>query len=583
MKKLLLVLIALLFALPVESKILIISSSTGIGNSERAREIEGRLFKSFMVGGVEYYVMQSDDTSATTTDSTGIWHEASSGDYSMAVCLGLPILSGGYDSAAELTAAGWPKLHQWVNRADSMAFPINLFIPLQQYVAPQGVWCDSITGIIEKGDYFSTSNLPIKGENGDSTYAITHLGTDTNFPIVASNDTLDWVYPLAWVDSTTGGYDGKYAMYWMTKGSGNHSVTYMHAASTSYLAGYFASAIAMFEKYQTIEAPLSAEGFGHAAGTFGSDTTNGSGNLLALIDSIVVWDAKFEFITNTPQWVKGDSLLRDAWPWLETDIAANSDNLRMSIYAMGNWIDSTKYWISYLDDYTQDSMETIISRGLDSIASYPNLAAVIETDIFIGPTGFLNAQGDMHDILKALAVNGIDKIYLYGTSYYDIQPSATIRSNHTAMKTGIKYNSSTYYDIKFYPWGTYWAHSYMDANGINQTTVTERASFQSVAIKSMMGEYANAVSMSGSEADIRFVKKWGHYQPGILFRPMYIFGDNNLLEALTSFNGQKNMINYIVATHGNGVNTEVIKYAWMTEVKWDRYNDRLWPNDHVTR
>lgn len=593
MKKILLVLMVLLFALPVWGKVLVITSNSQVDVVSATSLIEECFAINMRTGGVTYDVV-------LCSDSTTLWDKAISGDYQIAIALHLPDFTASpfYDKGSELDAVGWWRLDDYVNRSDSLAFPIPLIIPMPVGLTSLGCWADSVSGqmgVVPHATYWAAEDYtgedqPLTNANGDSLFLRTHATTLTNPPRIATNDSLAWCYPLVWYNCTQPATGQVVCPIWMTKGTGNHRVIYVYYAAISFQQGFIMSLIAGWDSdFQDLEVCEGLYNFGYNAAGNMTDTTSLGTNLKDIETFVVAEGVKLDIGIDTYHWavtqadsMRGKYLFVEDWP------VDHPDNFRFFPQGARNW-GNNSYWTSYAADLSQATMETYIGNSIDSIenasslAGRDGLATAVVTDRYIcyenSGTFRYNIYGDIDEVLKALLKKGVNKLYIMGGVSTDISPSNTYRHLHYPVKTRIKYDATTYYDLELYAWAWNGGSQIAGASDTDQPTIANRGTLNAVWLKRLCGFYVTNLDAGPNSDGV----KWGTYRPGMMMDANYLGNDNNVLEVMQAMNSYMDAMNYMVTEYGNGTRSSCIGYAWMDDVKWDRYLNRQWHSDHVTR
>jgi hypothetical protein len=571
-------------------------------------------------------------------DTLDILDIAEQGGYSMAILLNLPALGTSFDgntssySTADFINNGWgtasSALGQWINR-NSVAhhFPIPLFVPAPTSITPTAntFFAVGITGSVEAiaRTWTTTHDKSYTDAQGDSIY----MGsgpTNITESIVAGNDSLSWVYPLAWrYDAAFDAFGCKPALAWMTVGAGNHKVVYLPYASEYANAFLWPTIIGMFEKITPIDVPILADQFGSASATFwgtSQDTVSLGVNFKAIKDYAVANGMKIDLLGLT--WSMKNETGADAHPVFQTTAYTYANqypgNIRITPLTYEGWGTSNREWLGAANATTYNGVDGMLGRitlaQAGILANFPTISRT-RVALYGGYLGQATVGTKTDSMLAALAAKGITDVYNFGDGSYGASyPASLLYQVVGAQRTLIGRGDSAK-EIRFHPMSSYWRYmletntagdstriSYLPYGAHNTGYNWRRADFMKYLVPVTCGYTRTTASQSVGSQGITITSSTYNlathgagYQPGMNLPALTFTGGSAakyptvtgidptrslFLDVMKMINNQVKMSNYIVDTYGT-IDQPVFVYSWMEDCKYDRRLGRTFVNSHV--
>jgi hypothetical protein len=625
MKKLTLLLVLLLFALPAHAltgKVLVIVCDKLLNQNAQAYMANNRFSKAHEVQGWDYETVMFSDTafinSLYATDPVVGGVGSRYGDYDMAVILNMPNPYY-FQSDANCESQGMYNFNHMINRNSVRAFPIPLLVPFGgqgfQYYGTS--LAAAYTGIVSSATLTSGKGEPYKDAQGDSLYLYTTTGLYET--LVANSDSttptnFSWVKPLVW--RYTAGREAvktRYATMWMTVGAGNHRVIWLPYADQDRNTGNWLTAFAMFTKVQPVEIPVVAYAFGPSAlgaSEVGTDTVQYGAGFKRNVDYAVANGIKLDlacypyYMATDPNGVNAQAIT------YQTNYPGN---IRLTVSSMYGWspgaddlISSGSYSqklsrIKYVMDPTATHFPTIDRTRLDVYGSW------------------FSTTPDSS--LMAIVHSGITDVYNWGTAVSAQYPAGALYSilgprrifvNDAGTLRELRIHSAAHvarYDMEELGSADWIKTAYVDTVGTDQNSSTvRRAKTMALYLNYSIGNYrfiggAVTSNINSTATIANRVNNEGDFAAGMFLPALTFSGGSKLswagstktsrrakvdstqstfLNTMKQLNAQKKMGDYIVATYGTTGQNPLI-WAWLDEVKWDRKNNRSFANEHVDR
>lgn len=608
-------LIALL-AFDVGAKMMVLVSNNRTLGTGIYEYVKGAFATNEKALGFDYVVFDAADT-------TAVWAAASSGTYSMAICLNLPPLTSSYDTDAELLAVGWPLLGMYVDRGSAKAFPIPLMLPLcSNDMVTTGVWASAYTGQIATATLSgsATEYHPFKSESGDSIYCAFSFNGKIE-PRVAESDStgFDFSYPLFWrYTAGTAAVNYKYAHCWMTKGTGAHKVIYLKAAQYNYMQFLWPTVIGMFEKIAPLEFCADAYlfGFGSVDASYtGADTVGFAAGFKAIKEYCVDNGIKLE-LSCLPRYMQNKSVPADKV--LSVSYAnAYPANIRLTASNPLGWRLEGSAYPDYFGGLVTGSYSQKVARikvMQDSCTVYFPSINTATIDAYDGIFSNVTTNVRADSSLMAAADRDVTDIYNDNA----IQRPLTLTKHIVGpQRTWVKDIDDGHLNkIRFHPkYSKFDRYDIQNANSadtlkiayINTAAYSDnRATWQSYIVARLLGQVGyltsseSEITTSASDCrrlPLRYQPRSGFYLPAYTFaggsKTSYAASFDGtalakvdstrsvFLECLQGMNALKSMSDYMITTHGT-LKGPAFVWAWRDEVKYDRRNRRQYANDHVS-
>ena len=235
------------------------------------------------------------------SDTTAVQAAFTSGDYGVCIPVNVPDVTASFDTHAEIEAAGWGNLDEWIdpNHPNHAEIPIIFMAP--SVMVTSGVWATAYTGVVGAATVSGYDDAqPLIGASGDSFYVNCHFSSGIYATRVA--DSVDWCDAIIWNQTAVpGSSEQKYALIWRTVSTGGYPVYYMKYGSASYLTGHLAALIGAYVEVTPVEITIQLE-YGytdktHWARSGGTIDTIGSEYCMdRIIDYVIAHDMKMEII-----------------------------------------------------------------------------------------------------------------------------------------------------------------------------------------------------------------------------------------------------------------------------------------------
>lgn len=591
MKRLLIAALLLLFALPVEGRVLVIygepSSSDVISETNVTNKAFGK-YRDYL--GFDYDVVSAKDTTLVRT-------KAQSGDYTCAVFLNLPEFDAALRSNAEVLAAGCGLLGVWIGPSDVL-MPLPIIVPLPgeafSTAAAQSIFSDSCGVDVTSTDSVSVTYQQFTNANGDTLRLSAHAH-DVSPIAFLDLDNQTHVTALTWMSDSRESLTYTASNWWKYDKDNGHPVYIIQHCGSSMSGAPFATTLGFHERCTPMDVVLIADEYPWW-NVSSPDTTGQSTNAWSFANFCINNSFKVEMAVMEPY--------HDSFPGRNsmTLITANTNifhitpNTRHRIFTAN---ELTGYdWLGYRQTQNSSERRTNIGIAQDSIAADYYMSGMDLTWVmaYIGMYGYRSGQpkfgqellGDMHS-------TGIRNIVSWGNNM-------TAQWPHSISSTDGMYQYTN--SMRFWV-GTdemqIYAINNEDLYGLTKTKIAPNAltGSQNNMLWRIMGCWWNpgtdasavnaAICLRISDNPSK-VSLYGQYAPGFRIdsdtftdcASAYSNGDAcNAVFIAGMVNDQINFYNSVAATC-TATGVVPLRSCHLADVNYGRRTGKPFPNSHVT-
>ena len=583
MRKVLLLALCMLLAVPVSAKVLVITSRVdNHPNGVKSILDNNRAFMlAHIVQGWEYDVVLASDTTLVRT-------MAQSGDYECALWHNLPEFSTAINEKAELLAVGMGKFIDWIGPND-YDIPIPLLLPLPMKAYTTVTFLPDSTGL-DATNTTNTANYQPFLTDTDSLYmqfAAANYGALVDTVTALDNTTKPQA--LMWMPCATCTDDSIPVAAWMyTKRSGADVVIWQHGGYSA-MFGMWLTAISMYESGATPADVVINTTYGYVA----ADSTRMADGWADLIGWVNDNDFKLTVGVDA-SWLRKVAIRYNARLFGKMLLEPDNYDFTHFTYTAPNDSD----WAGYYVNHSSGSRKAGIQLAWDSTeVNYFIPTGTLDTSrvyALYGKYGGNAGYYEATEILSDLHTAGIRDMLGVGTYGERGWPSNPAR--------GIE-NTQRFYmgtDLMTSRISMGYAVGLLNSTDADTLTAAKRANTMSALLPRMCGGStfigSSAYDYSSTDHGARVAQNF-RYAPGPEF--VFRYGKKREADAAGTYlvnadaMGASNLEWLIRRTavmidFWNGIARRYgtsgvmpLRNVHMKDVKWDRKNDKKWPNSHV--
>ena len=417
MKRLFLVVLLLIFALPVEGRVLVIygnpssgdvTSETGYINTIWGKYVDACGF-DYSIVSMEAFTMNGSDTVWTCETM------AASGSYDYAVMLNLPEFDSGYRTDDNCKSKGLNKFGKWIGKKDvTMPLPIIVLLEGTAYVSGGSIFSDS-TGVSSIAASCANTYNPYTNADGDSLELSSHCdGTQPEAYLDIINQAH--VTPLSWRSDSTLASVLVPSNWWKYDKDNGHPVYIIQHASASMQASPIITTLSFHGRITSIDMATAIDLWAYA--TTGDSVGVGT-NVNDLLNYCISNNVKLDLFVVEPN--------HDIYTQFTTSFSKISDNTNTFHFVPQTRRAGTpggNDWIGYLYNNMSSAVRrSTIALAIDSIAADYYLADYVDTTGIYGYKGAYGSEDGKtvrwgQTCLTDMHYMGIRRIY-HGSYNYD--------------------------------------------------------------------------------------------------------------------------------------------------------------------